>query len=126
MVGYRAQQAKTLQVMQANVGRGSALHDLALGFACDHHFDIVLIQEPWIYRGKPRRISKKHPAYRRFSQVEDLTNKLRVLKYVRKDPQLYTTQLRDNRAPCRDVLIVQVAAWGQQILHLQFCSELTN
>jgi hypothetical protein len=118
MVGHRAQQAKTLQVMQANVGRGSASHDIALGFACDHHFDIVLIQEPWIHRDKPRRISKKHPAYRCFSPVEDWTNKPRVLTYVRKDPQLYTTQLRDNRAPCRDVLMVQVAAWGQQILFI--------
>jgi exonuclease III len=116
MVGHRSQLAKTLQVIQVNVGRGSASHDIALTFAHNHLFDIVLIQEPWIHQDKLHRISKKHPAYHCFSPVEDWTNKPRVLTYVRKDPQLHTTQLQDNSEPSRDVLMVQLIAWGQQLL----------
>lgn len=115
MVGPQTRQAKTLQVMQVNVGKGSASHDIALGFAHDHHFDIILIQEPWIHRDRLRRISKRHPAYRCFSPVEDWANRLRVLTYVRKDPQLHAVQLRDGRETIRDLLTVQLVAWGQQI-----------
>ena len=76
----------TLQVMQVNVGKGSASHDIALNLAHENRFDIVLIQEPWIHQDKSRRITKKHPAYRCFTPIEDWTQVPRVLTYVRKDP----------------------------------------
>src|SRR5580692_4134907 len=115
MVGHRNRQVKTLQVMQVNVGKVSASHDIALSFAHDYHFDIILIQEPWIHRDRLRRISKRHPAYRCFSPVEDWANRPRVLTYVRKDPQLHAAQLRDGGESSRDLLTIQLAAWGQQI-----------
>jgi hypothetical protein len=53
---------KTLQVIQANVGKGGSAHDIILSLAHDNRSDIVLIQEPWIHQEKSRRISKKHPS----------------------------------------------------------------
>ena len=115
MVGHNSRRRTTLQVMQVNVGKGSASHDIALNLAHENRFDIVLIQEPWIHQDKSRRITKKHPAYRCFTPIEDWTQVPRVLTYVRKDPQLYAVQLPGNWEPNRDILATQVLAQGQQI-----------
>jgi len=42
---YRVR-TRTLQVMQVNVGKGGATHDIALSLAHENHFDVLLVQEP--------------------------------------------------------------------------------
>lgn len=122
MVGHRNLQVKTLQVMQVNEGKGSASHYIALCFAHDYRFNIILTQEPWIHRDRSRRIPKRPPAYWCFSPVEDWANRPRVLAYVRKDPQLHAAQLRDGGESSRDLLTIQLAAWGQQICFINVYS----
>jgi hypothetical protein len=44
-----------MKILQANIGRGGAAHDLLLFFEAD----IVLIQEPWTNMAK--HLTKTHP-----------------------------------------------------------------
>jgi len=67
---YR-RQPKALSIMQANTGRGSEAHDLALSLAFQNRIDIILIQEPWIHRNRQRRLTKKHLAYECFSPIDN-------------------------------------------------------
>ncbi|KAI1006659.1 hypothetical protein K3495_g1555, partial [Podosphaera aphanis] len=67
-----------------NVGKGAVSHDLALAFAKEENFDVILIQEPYIFSDRQRRISKKISAYECFSPTNDWTKRPRVLTYLRK------------------------------------------
>jgi hypothetical protein len=40
---------ETLTILQLNVGRGPAAHEIALSLAYSSDIDIILIQEPYIY-----------------------------------------------------------------------------
>ncbi|CCU74408.1 reverse transcriptase [Blumeria hordei DH14] len=50
-----------LRLLQINVCRGASSHELALIFANEERFDIVLIQEPYIYTDRQRQITKFNP-----------------------------------------------------------------
>ncbi len=101
--------------MQANVGKGSPAYDIALNLAYEHHIDFVLTQEPWIHTDRTRRLTKKHPAYQCFTPVEEWEQRPRVITYIRKDPQLQAFRAQGSWPQNRDLLSVQVQAWGQQI-----------
>jgi hypothetical protein len=68
-----------MRIIQANVGRGSAAHDLLLS----HKADIVLVQEPWT--DMERQLTKTHPRYRLFGPVTRWNSRPRALTYVRRD-----------------------------------------
>ena len=77
------QRPKTLQIMQANVGRKSSAHETALNLAYEGHIDIVLIQEPSI-RSQERRLTRTHPAYETFAPIDNwVVSKPRVMTYIR-------------------------------------------
>lgn len=103
---------RTLQVMQVNVGKGGATHDIALGFAHESHFDLVLVQEPWFGQD---RSTKKHPNYRCYTPIEDWEQRPRVLTYLRKSPQLQGAQVQGSWGSNRDILALQVQAWNCHI-----------
>ena len=95
-----------------NVGRRGEAHDIALGLAHEHKYDVVLIQEPWFLRDLSRRLSKKHPAFKCFTPVEDwAAGAPRTLSYIRKNPSLRAYQWR-GWAPNRDILALHVEARG--------------
>src|SRR5882762_2924947 len=90
---YRVR-TRTLQVMQVNVGKGGATHDIALSLAHENHFDVLLVQEPWVHQDRARRITKKHPNYRCYTPTENWEQRPRVLTYLRKTPQLQGAQVQ--------------------------------
>ncbi len=62
---------KPLRLLQINVGRGGPSHDLALALAQEEHIDLLLVQEPYIFHERHRRITKRHPLYECFSPIDD-------------------------------------------------------
>ncbi|KAI0994347.1 hypothetical protein K3495_g13835, partial [Podosphaera aphanis] len=94
-------QTTPLKILSANVGRGAAAHEIALNEAFSISADVILIQEPYIFKERARRITKRHPSYITFSPIDDWTStRPRVLSYIRKDApfrvdQGHTTQSGD-------------------------------
>jgi len=58
--------AKPLTILQANVRRGATSYEIALSLTHDSLIDIILIQEPYIFIDRKRRITKSHPVYESF------------------------------------------------------------
>ncbi|POS81796.1 hypothetical protein EPUL_006379, partial [Erysiphe pulchra] len=79
---------KPLTIMQVNVGRGHPSHNLALQLAHENNFDIIMIQEPWIFRDLTRKQTISHTRYRTFSPLSTWSTRPRVLTYVRKTQEL--------------------------------------
>jgi hypothetical protein len=96
--------AKPLTVLQINVGRGATPHEIALSLANDSLIDIILIQEPYIFTDRKRKITKFHPMYESFTPLDNWETRPRVMSYVRKGAGLNTAQLR----PCtsRDLIFL--------------------
>jgi hypothetical protein len=86
--------AKPLTILQANVGRGATAHEIALTIANDSSIDILLIQEPYVFADRTRRISKAHPMYESFAPLDDWIIRPRVISYVRKGSGLQADQVR--------------------------------
>jgi len=100
--------AKPLTIMQANVGRGATSHEIALSLANSSFVDIILIQEPYIFSDRTRKISKAHPMYESFTPLDDWTTRPRVMSYVRKGAGLQADQLRPITT--RDLIFLQLQA----------------
>ena len=99
--------------MQINVGRGEISHEISLAMAHEKRIDIVLVQEPYIYRERERRITKRHPSYECFSPSDDWTSRPRVLTYIRKGAGLKTEQTRpihNDSIALRDLLFTTIKA----------------
>lgn len=64
---------KPLSVLQINVRRSPETHEIALALANDKNIDAILIQEPYIYSDRKRRITRRHPSYEAFTPVDDWT-----------------------------------------------------
>ncbi|CCU79231.1 reverse transcriptase, putative [Blumeria hordei DH14] len=73
-----------LRLLQINVCRGPSSHELALTFANEERFDIVLIQESYIYTDRQRQITKFNFNYECFTPTDDWSSRPRVLTYIRK------------------------------------------
>jgi ribonuclease HI/endonuclease/exonuclease/phosphatase (EEP) superfamily protein YafD len=102
----RNRPVRPLKILQANVGRGATPHELALSLANDFSIDILLIQEPYIFTDRTRRISKSHPMYESFAPLDDWATRPRVISYIRKGSGLRSTQLRPYIS--RDLLFLQI------------------
>ena len=101
---------KPLVLLQANVGKGAAAHEIALNTAYDEGIDIVLIQEPYVFDYN-RRISKKHPAFECFSPLDDWSAaRPRVLTYMRKGAGIRAEQSRPaaDLAALSDLLFLSI------------------
>lgn len=106
-----ARATRPLRLLQINVGKGSSNHELALSISYEQKIDIIMIQEPYIYSGTERRITKRHPAYECFTPVDIWSNQPRVLTYVRKGVGLRAEQLRlvpPTNAGARDLLFLSL------------------
>src|SRR5437667_5925155 len=97
-----------ISIMQANIGKGSDAHDLALNLAHQDHIDILLIQEPWINKNQNRRITKKHPAYQSFTPTQDWSSRPQVISYIRKATPLRPTQETLGQQINRDLFCIQI------------------
>lgn len=97
--------AKPLLILQINVGKGATTHEIALARAFESSIDILLIQEPYIYKDLTRKITKTHPMYETFTPLDTWDIRPRVITYARKGAGIKTTQLK----PCtsRDLLFLQ-------------------
>jgi hypothetical protein len=94
MSQYPLPPTQPLTVLQINVGKGSSQYEIALSHAFSEKIDILLVQEPYIYRDLTRRITTRHPAYKCFTPIDDwTTERPRVLSYIRKQARLQTIQL---------------------------------
>ena len=86
-----------LSLLQVNVGRGGAAHEIALALGHERKIVVILIQEPYIFRERQRRITKRHPAYECFTSVDDWSIRPRVLTYLKKGNELNAEQARPLR-----------------------------
>ncbi|CCU81551.1 endonuclease/reverse transcriptase [Blumeria hordei DH14] len=103
----RKQNNCPLKIVSANVGRGAQAHELALNEASLASADIVLIQEPYIYSDRARRITKRHPSFETFSPIDDWTSsRPRVMSYVRKNACLCSEQ--GYTASSSDMLLLRI------------------
>lgn len=75
---------KPLKLLQINVSRGGSPHDLALALAQEEHIDLLLVQEPYIFYERDRRITKRHPSFECFTLTDNWTSRPQVLTYLRK------------------------------------------
>jgi hypothetical protein len=83
--------AKPLTILQINVGRGATSHEIALSLANDSLINIILVQEPYIFTDRKRKITKSHLMYESFTPLNDWVLRPRVMSYVRKGAGLNTT-----------------------------------
>ena len=98
-----------LKIISTNVGRGAQSHELALNEASLASADIVLIQEPYIYSDRARRITKRHPSFETFSPIDDWTSsRPRVMSYVRKNACLCSEQ--GHTAFSSDMLLLRIVS----------------
>src|SRR5271166_6659420 len=100
--------AKPLTILQANVRRGATPHEIVLSLANSSFIDIILIQEPYIFSDRSRKISKAHPMYESFTPLDDWTTRPRVMSYVRRGSGLHANQLRP--VTTRDLIFLQIQA----------------
>jgi hypothetical protein len=114
MSWYPKPPQKPLTLLQINVGRVPAPHEIALSHASSEEIDVLLVQEPYVYKDLSRRITKRHPAYECFTPLDDWTSgRPRVLTYVRKRAGLRTTQVRpltSDSTALPDLLFLHIAA----------------
>jgi ribonuclease HI len=110
---------ETLTILQLNVGRGPAAHEIALSLAYSSDIDIILIQEPYIYTDLSRQITKRHPSYECFSPTDSwvTSGRPRVLTYVRKKRGIRASQLRPqliSQDVLSDLLLLQILSRSGQ------------
>ena len=109
----RTRATRPLTTFQVNVGRGATAHELALSYAFTEKMDVVLIQEPYLFRDLQRKISKHHPSYECFSPVDNWSDaQPRVLTYIRKGAGLRCEQLNpliSTPEASRDLLFLHIA-----------------
>lgn len=67
----------------------------------------MLIQEPWIFTDRSRRLSKHHPSFHQLAPIEDWSERPRVLTYILKHPHL-KAELVPFGPTSRDILAVQI------------------
>lgn len=96
-----------LQILQLNVGRNWEAHETALQLAFENNCHAVLIQEPWIFTDRSRRLSKHHPSFHQLAPIEDWTERPRTLTYILKHPHL-RAEIVPFGPPSRDILATQV------------------
>ena len=77
-----------LQVLQLNVGQNWEAHETALQLAFENNCHVVLIQEPWVFSDRSRRLSKHHPSFHQFALIEDWSTRPQTLTYILKHPHL--------------------------------------
>lgn len=49
-----------IKILSVNVGRSSAAHDIALQLSFEKNIDILLVQEPYIYKDLNPKITRRH------------------------------------------------------------------
>ena len=104
----------SIKIISTNVGRSSAAHEIALELAFKSQIDVLLVQEPYIYRDLARRITRKHP-FDYFTPVDDLTRRPRVLTYTRENSNFSVTQdrpLGNLEQGEEDVLLLTIKCRG--------------
>ncbi|KAL1978472.1 hypothetical protein VTN31DRAFT_1331 [Thermomyces dupontii] len=100
--------------MQANTGIKRDWHDAALNLAYEPRIDVLIVQEPYVDKDLSKRKTPKHPAYQTFVPIETWDKRPRVVTYVKNHPQIRAHKLAGPWIPNRDMLLLQVTAWGTQ------------
>ena len=106
--GIQPQHDYSLQIFQANVGRSSPSHDIALALAAAEQFDIIILQEPYTESNIDRLLTKTHRDYRTYLPQAPWTseeNRPRVLTYARRNSPLQVEQYSIKH---RDLLWITV------------------
>ncbi|KAI0997979.1 hypothetical protein K3495_g10211 [Podosphaera aphanis] len=106
------QSNRPLRLLQVNVCKGAS-HEIALEFANEEKYDIIFIQESYIFSDRLRRITKQISSYECFAPVDSWEIRPRVLTYVRKGTGLQTHQLRPlphNSPAAQDLVFLEIRA----------------
>ena len=92
MSRYPPGPSKPLTLLQINIGKGGLLYEIALSYAFSEKIDLLLVQEPYIYKDYPCCITKRYPSFKCFTPIDDWTSRQpRVLIYVCKGAGLQAT-----------------------------------
>jgi ribonuclease HI len=110
---------ESISILQLNVGHIPEAHEIALTQAYSNHIDIILIQEPYIYKDLTRKITKRHPSYECFSPTDswETSGIPRVLTYIRRKSGIRASQLRPDsisQETLSDLLLLQVSSCSGQ------------
>lgn len=73
----------SIHILSVNVGRSSSAHQIALSTSFQNNIDILLVQEPYIFKDISRRITCKHPSHECFTPTDNWSTRPRVLTYTR-------------------------------------------
>lgn len=108
--------ARSVTILSLNVGRGAQSHEIAVNQAYLSDIDIILIQEPYIFHDRSRRITKHHPGYHSFSPNLDWnSHKPRVITYIRKGLGLHASQIYISS---NDIVILRLTSSNGKILNI--------
>lgn len=105
-----------IQIISINVGRSSTAHEIALEIASTSHFDLLLVQEPYIFKDLTRRITRKHPCFDCYTPVDNWTRRPRVMSYTRKNSKFSVVQDRpfiNNEHGAEDILLLTIKPQGR-------------
>ncbi|KAI1001299.1 hypothetical protein K3495_g6897 [Podosphaera aphanis] len=106
-----------LKILSVNVGRGAPAHEIALNEAYSSSAGVILIQEPYIYRDRAKRITKRHPCFETFSPIDDGTSsRPRVMSYVRKNAGVRSEQ--SYTALSSDLLLLKIMSPSGKSIHI--------
>lgn len=101
----------SLRILSVNVGRSSSAQQIALSTAFQTNADILLVQEPYVFKEISRRITCKHPSFECFTPIDNWSTRPRVLTYSRISNTLSFVQERPYRQVekgAEDVLILTI------------------
>lgn len=104
---------RTLKILQLNTQKSPDAHDITLQTAFSERIDIVLIQEPYIFRRDlARQLSKRHSGFDCFSPFTDweTAGPPRALTYVRKGAGLQASQVSLEGYSSRDIVSIKLAS----------------
>lgn len=108
---------RPITILSLDVGRGASAHEIALNQAFQSLVDVILIQEPYIFRDLSRRITKRHRSYETFCpHVDWSTHRPRVVSYVRKELSSHAEQIYIGLS--RDLLLLRLTSPTDQILNI--------
>lgn len=105
---------KATKIISINVGRSSSAHEIALQLSFEKNIDILMVQEPYIYKDLSRRITRKHPSFECFTSIDDWNIRPRVMTYSRKDNGLTVSQIRPTmEGECSsDILYISLKSFN--------------
>ena len=111
-----------LKIVQANTNRGIQATESVLDYAVQKAVDILLIQEPWIFRDKDTGYrdcrSINHPSFTALLPPHDDQTRPRVLVYTSRHLKLQINPIRIDDPDCLSLEVRDTNGHKIQVVNL--------